>query len=223
MNLLLYGPPGSGKGTQAEYLRARFGIPQIATGDILRAEGRAGTELGIKAKELMDRGELVPDEVMIPMVRNRLQQPDAKAGFILDGFPRTVPQARALDNSMSELGKTFNRVLYLRVPTAELIKRLSGRLVCPVCGRTFHQDVNPPGENQVCPHDGTELIIRDDDSPDAALKRIEIYLAKTVPVLDYYRPQDLVSEIDGTGSIDQIRARIVHAIGVNGDGEVNPR
>jgi adenylate kinase len=124
---------------------------------------------------------------------------------------------------MSELGKTFNRVLYLKVPTAELIKRLSGRLVCQVCGRTFHHDVNPPGEKEVCPYDQTMLITRDDDSPDAALKRIEIYLAKTVPVLDYYRPQDLVSEIDGTGSIDQIRARIMHAIGVNGDGEVNPR
>lgn len=222
MNLLLYGPPGSGKGTQAEYLRSRFGIPQIATGDILRAEGRAGTKLGIKAKELMDRGELVPDDVMIPMVQNRLRQPDARVGFILDGFPRTVPQARALDRSMKELDKTFNRVLYLKVPTPELIKRLSGRLVCPHCGRTFHHEVNPPGENAVCPHDGTVLITRDDDSPDAALKRIEIYLAKTVPVLDYYRPQQLVADIDGMGSINQIRDRILKAIGVNGDGGVRP-
>lgn len=229
MNLLLYGPPGSGKGTQAEHLRTRFGIPQIATGDILRAEGRAGTELGIQSKKLMDKGELVPDEIMIPMVQNRLRQPDCKTGFILDGFPRTVPQARALDRSMKELGKSFNRVLYLKVPMDELIRRLSGRLVCPTCGRTFHNEHNPPGDKEVCPIDGTELVTREDDSPDAARTRIEVYLAKTVPVLDYYRPQELVSEIDGTGGIDDIQGRILSAIGhngaqrFNGDGEAHRR
>jgi adenylate kinase len=210
VNLLLYGPPGSGKGTQAEFLRSRFEIPPIATGDILRA----GTPLGLKAKELMDRGELVPDEVMIPMVQGRLRQPDARRGFILDGFPRTVPQAVALDGSMQELGKTFTKVLYLKVPTEELIRRLSGRLVCPTCGRTFHMEHNPPAVDQLCPYDGTPLETRDDDSPESARKRIEVYLAKTVPVLDYYRRGDLVAEIDGEGEIDDIRTRLLSGIGV---------
>jgi adenylate kinase len=213
VNLLLYGAPGSGKGTQAEFLRAAFGIPQIATGDILRAEARAGTPLGLQAKEIMDRGDLVPDEVMIPMIQVRLQQPDCRSGFILDGFPRTVPQAQALDEVMQSLGKTFNRVLYLKVPVEELVTRLGGRLVCPTCARTYSPEHNPPGASNLCPHDGTPLIFREDDRPEAARHRIRVYLEKTVPVLDYYRREDLVSDIDGEGSISEIRARIMRAIG----------
>jgi adenylate kinase len=172
VNLLLYGAPGSGKGTQANMLRSRFGIPHIATGDI--------------------------------------QQPDCEQGFILDGFPRTVPQAEALDVLMQELGRNFDRVLYLRVETPELLRRLSGRLVCPACQRTY-----PPG-TESCSADGTQVVQREDDKQEAVQPRIEIYLNKTIPVLDHYRSEHLVSEIDGRGTIDDISGQVLAAIGQNG-------
>ena len=208
MNLLLYGAPGSGKGTQADRLRDRFGIPHIATGDILRAEVQSGSELGSLAQPIMARGDYVPDDIMIGIIRNRLQQPDCVKGFILDGFPRTVPQAEALDGMMQGLGKRFDRVLYLRVDVAELVRRLSQRFVCPTCQRTY-----PPGTTS-CRVDGTALVQREDDHPDAVKPRIDIYLEKTVPVLDYYRGEGLVSEIDGLGTVDDIEKRILEAIGV---------
>ena len=157
MNLLLYGAPGSGKGTQANMLRSRFGIPHIATGDMLRAEIERGSELGRKAQPILAKGAYVPDDIMIDMIRERLRQPDCAKGFILDGFPRTIPQAEALDVLMQELGRSFDRVLYLRVETAELLRRLSGRLVCPACQRTY-----PPGTER-CKADGTKLVQREDD------------------------------------------------------------
>ncbi len=178
MNLLLYGAPGSGKGTQANMLRSRFGIPHIATGDMLRAEIQAGTPLA--------------------------------AGFIIDGFPRTVPQADALDVLMQELGRSLDRVLYLKVEMAELLERLSGRLVCPACQRTY-----PPGTVR-CAADGTALVQREDDKVEAVKPRIEIYLSKTVPVLEHYRGTGIVSEIDGRGTIDEITGRVLAAIGENG-------
>jgi len=210
MNLLLYGAPGSGKGTQADRLRDRFGIPHIATGDMLRAEVQAGTELGKIAQPIMAAGGYVSDDIMIGIIRNRLKQPDAAKGFILDGFPRTVPQAEALDAMMRDLGKKFDRVLYLKVETDELVRRLSQRYVCPTCQRTY-----PPGTT-TCRVDSTPLVQREDDSPEAVTPRIEIYLEKTVPVLDYYRGEGLVSEIDGVGTMEDISARILDAIGRNG-------
>ena len=210
MNLLLYGAPGSGKGTQANMLRSRFGIPHIATGDMLRAEIERGTDLGRQAQPLLAAGGYVPDDIMIGMIRDRLRQPDCAKGFILDGFPRTIPQAEALDVLMQELGRTFDRVLYLRVETPELLRRLSGRLVCPACQRTY-----PPGAEK-CIADGTELAQREDDKKEAVQPRIEIYLKKTIPVLDHYRSEDLVSEIDGRGSIDDISSQVLSAIGQNG-------
>jgi adenylate kinase len=210
MNLLLYGAPGSGKGTQANMLRSRFGIPHIATGDMLRAEIERGTDLGRQAQPLLAAGGYVPDGIMIDMIRDRLRQPDCAKGFILDGFPRTIPQAEALDVLMQELGRTFDRVLYLRVETAELLRRLSGRLVCPGCQRTY-----PPGAER-CLADGTNLVQREDDKKEAVQPRIEIYLRKTIPVLDHYRSGDLVSEIDGRGSIDDISSQVLAAIGQNG-------
>jgi adenylate kinase len=212
VNLLLFGAPGSGKGTQAGFLHERFGIPQIATGDILRGEIKAGTELGKKAKDIIEGGNLVPDDVMIEMIEKRLHQPDCERGFLLDGFPRTVPQANALEKLMAQLGRRFRRVLYLKVPEEELIGRLSGRLVCPTCNRTFHPQHNPPGEGKRCPFDGTELYQRDDDSEETARRRIGVYLESTVPVLNFYRSRGLVSEIDGEGSIDEIKARIMQAV-----------
>jgi len=210
LNLLLYGAPGSGKGTQADRLRDRFGIPHIATGDMLRAEVQGGTELGKIAGPIMARGDYVSDDIMIGIIRNRLKHADAAKGFILDGFPRTVPQAEALDTMMKDLGKKFHRVLYLKVGTDELVKRLSLRLVCPECQRTY-----PPGTTH-CRVDGTQLVQREDDHPEAVKPRILIYLEKTVPVLDYYRDEGLVSEIDGVGTMEDISKRILGAIGQEG-------
>jgi adenylate kinase len=210
MNLLLYGAPGSGKGTQANMLRSRFGIPHIATGDMLRAEIQAGTPLGREAQPILAAGQYVPDDIMIGMIRNRLGEPDSSGGFIIDGFPRTVPQAEALDVLMHELNRHLDRVLYLKVEMAELLERLSGRLVCPKCQRTY-----PPG-TVACTVDGTRLVQREDDKTEAVRPRIEIYLTKTVPVLEHYRGAGIVSEIDGRGTIDQITGRVLKAIGENG-------
>jgi adenylate kinase len=206
VNLLLYGAPGSGKGTQANMLRAHFGIPHIATGDMLRAEIASGTELGRKAQPILAAGQYVSDAIMIGIVHNRLSRPDCERGFIMDGFPRTVPQAEALDGLMSELGKRFDRVIYLQVPIEELLDRLSGRLVCPSCQRTY-----PPG-TVACEADASALVQREDDRPEAVRPRIEIYLEKTVPVLDHYRGEGLVSEIDGRGTIEDISRQVLAAI-----------
>lgn len=206
MNLLLYGAPGSGKGTQANMLRTHFGIPHIATGDMLRAEIQTGTELGLKAQPILAAGQYVSDEIMIGMIRNRLRRPDCAPGFIIDGFPRTVPQAEALDGLMGELGKRLDRVIYLKVGIEELLRRLSGRLVCPRCQRTY-----PPG-TAACAADGSELVQREDDKAEAVKPRIEIYLEKTVPVLDHYRGGGLVSEIDGRGTIDEISRQVLAAV-----------
>ena len=205
MNLLLYGAPGSGKGTQANMLREHFGIPHIATGDMLRAEIQAGTPLGRQAQPILAAGQYVSDDIMIGVVRSRLGKPDCKPGFIMDGFPRTVPQAEALDGLMDDLGKRFDRVIYLEVPVDELLHRLSGRLVCPRCQRTY-----PPG-TAACQTDGSALVQREDDRPEAVRPRIEIYLEKTVPVLDHYRDGGLVSEIDGRGTIEEISRQVLAA------------
>ena len=210
MNLLLYGPPGSGKGTQAAMLEERFEIPHISTGDILRAEVKAGTPLGKEAQPIMSRGDYVPDEIMVGIIRNRLVEKDTGRGFILDGFPRTIPQAEALDALLTEIGKPFDRVVYLRVETPELVKRLAGRMTCPVDQKTF-----PPGTG-LCPEHRVPLEQRPDDRPEAVQNRIEVYLAKTLPLLDYYRTMgggQLVSEVEGAGTIDEIHSRVLKAVG----------
>lgn len=206
MNLLLYGAPGSGKGTQANMLRGHFRISHIATGDMLRAEIAAGTPLGLQAQPILAAGQYVSDDIMIGMIRNRLRQPDCERGFIMDGFPRTVPQAQALDALMDELRMPLDRVVYLKVETDELLRRLAGRLVCPRCQRTY-----PPG-TAACEADDGELVQREDDKAEAVKPRIEIYLQKTVPVLDHYRGEGLVSEIDGRGTIDQISRQVLAAV-----------
>jgi len=193
-------------------LRSKFGIPHIATGDMLRAEIAAGTELGRQAQPILAAGKYVSDEIMIGMIRNRLGEPDCEPGFIIDGFPRTVPQANALDTLMVELSKRFDRVIYLRVPVEELLQRLSGRLVCPQCQRTY------PPNTSVCAADGSALAQREDDKPEAVRPRIEIYLEKTVPVLDHYRASGLVSEIDGRGTIDEISRQVLAAVAAPANG-----
>jgi len=215
VKLLLYGAPGSGKGTQANMLRAHFGIPHVATGDMLRAEIQAGTALGLQAKPILAAGQYVSDEIMIGMIRNRLRRPDCKPGFIIDGFPRTVPQAQALDQLMGELGMRLDRVIYLKVPIEELLHRLSGRLVCPTCQRTY------PPVTRACEADGSALVQRDDDKPEAVKPRIEIYLAKTLPVLDHYRGEGLVSEIDGRGTIEEISHQVLAAVASPFGGKAN--
>jgi adenylate kinase len=211
MNLLMYGPPGSGKGTQAEMLHKRFHMPHIATGDILRAEVAAGTPLGRKAQPIMAAGGYVPDDIMIGIIRNRLAQPDCAGGFVMDGFPRTIPQAQELDALLREIGKRFDHVLYLKVETSELVKRLAGRMTCPVDQKTY------PAGTAVCPDHGVSLNQREDDKPEAVKKRIEIYLEKTLPLLDYYGRQGLVSEIDGLGTIDEILARVLSILPAGGE------
>ena len=212
MNLLIFGAPGSGKGTQAEFIKERFQIPQIATGDILRAERRAATELGAQAQQYMDRGELVPDDLVIAMLEKRFSQPDTVAGFLLDGFPRTRPQAEALDGMMRQLGRDFDRALYLAVPLDKLVERLSGRLTCPKDGRTYHPIFNPPRVDSVCDADGEALYQREDDTPEVARTRIEVYLRDTLPVLEHYRAAGIVREVDADQTIDEVRRDLLGAL-----------
>jgi adenylate kinase len=211
MNLLIFGAPGSGKGTQAEFIKERFGVPQIATGDILRSEKRRKTELGLKAQEYMDAGKLVPDDLVIAMLEKRLAQPDCANGFLLDGFPRTRPQAEALDRMMQAHAKRFDRALYLAVPLEKLVERLSGRWTCAECGRTYHMKFNPPATDTKCDFDGSDLYQREDDTPETARTRIQVYLDDTLPVLDHYRGDGIVREIDGDRPIDEVRQAILDA------------
>ncbi len=198
LNLILFGPPGAGKGTQAERLRKDFQLPYIATGDMLREHVKEGTELGRQAKEYMDAGELVPDALILAMARERLQQPDAQDGFLLDGFPRTRPQAEALDEQLRSLGRRITAVLLLDVPDEEVVRRLSGRRVCVKGGHNYHVEFDPPKHEGVCDQDGSRLIQRDDDKPEVIQNRLRVYHEKTKPVTDYYDEQGLLRRIDGT-------------------------
>src|SRR5436190_8020100 len=186
LNLILLGPPGSGKGTQGERLQEDFRLPYYATGDILRAAVKEGTEIGKQAKEYMDRGDLVPDEVIIGVIAERVQGAEAWSGFILDGFPRTVPQAEALDQELSKLGRRLSAALLIDVPDEEVQRRLGGRRQCVENGHVFHLDFNPPKEPDVCDIDGSRLVIRDDDKPEVIAKRLDTYHSKTEPLVSYY-------------------------------------
>ncbi len=212
-NWVLYGAPGSGKGTQADALRERFSIPHVSTGDILRDEVRSGSELGRRAKAIMDTGSLLPDDVMIGIVRARLGQPDCAQGFVLDGFPRTLTQAEALDRVLEQLQRSIDRIIYLRVSEEELVARLADRWICPACGRTYSLRQNPPAEGITCVEDGTPLTQRDDDKPEAVRHRIQVYIQETLPVLEYYRPSGRVVEVDGQGDVAEVTARVLSALG----------
>jgi len=212
LNLILFGPPGAGKGTQAERLRKDFQLPYIATGDMLRTAVRDGTELGKQAKGYMDAGDLVPDELIVAMAAERLQEDDARDGFILDGFPRTREQAEALDEQLRSLGRRITAVLLLEVPDSEVVRRLSGRRVCVKGGHNYHVEFDPPKHEGVCDQDGSRLIQRDDDKPDVVQNRLRVYQSKTTPVIDYYDERGLMRRIDGTRNPadvhDHIRAVI---------------
>jgi adenylate kinase len=197
LNLVLLGPPGSGKGTQGEKLTKEFELPYYATGDILRAAVKEQTELGRKAKEYMDHGDLVPDEVIIGVIVERVQGPEAADGFILDGFPRTVPQAEALDAELDKLGRTLTAALLFDVSDEEVQRRLGGRRTCTENGHIFHIEFNPPKQEGVCDIDGSELIIRDDDKPEVIAKRLATYHEKTKPLVSYYEDKGLLQKLHG--------------------------
>ncbi|MEX0620264.1 MAG: adenylate kinase [Solirubrobacterales bacterium] len=204
LNLILLGPPGSGKGTQGERLQEDLELPYYATGDILRAAVRDETEVGLAAKEFMDRGDLVPDEVIIGLIAERLESGEANRGFILDGFPRTVPQAEALDLKLSEVGRQLTAVILIDVTDEEIVRRLSGRRVSSKEGYVYHIEFNPPKVEGICDIDGSELIVRDDDKPDVVRHRLEQYHEKTAPLVDYYARQALLNRVDGSRDPDQV-------------------
>ena len=213
MNLILLGPPGAGKGTQAKRLWEEFHIPQISTGDILREAIRSGTELGKKAKPLMDAGKLVPDELVVGIVEERLRGADCVSGFILDGFPRTIPQAEALEASLKRSGRAIERVVSLEVPEGDIVARISGRRSCPQDGSVFHVVTSPPKRAGVCDKCGAELMQRADDKEDKVRERLAVYARQTEPLKAFYGNKGLLARVDGVGSPGAIYAAIKKAVG----------
>lgn len=212
MHILLMGPPGAGKGTQAAELVKAFEIPHISTGDMFRAAIKEGTELGKKAKACIDAGQLVPDELTVGIVRERLAKDDCKKGFILDGFPRTVEQADALDGIMKEIGLTLTRVLNINVPASELIERAVGRRICKKCGATFHVKFNAPKTEGICDDCGEPLTQRADDTAETMKNRLSVYEAQTKPLIDYYKQAGIYTEVDGTQAIDKVTKDLVETL-----------
>jgi adenylate kinase len=208
LNLVLLGPPGSGKGTQGERLQEDLRLPYYATGDILRAAVRDETELGRTAKEYMDRGDLVPDAVIVDAIGERIDSAEAADGFILDGFPRTVPQAEALAAKLTELGRELTAVLLIDAGDDEVMRRLGGRRTCVENGHVFHVDFNPPEQEGVCDLDGSALVVRDDDKPEVIRHRLEQYHEKTEPLIDFYDRQSLLRRIDGAAAPDEVAAEV---------------
>jgi adenylate kinase len=209
MNLIFLGPPGAGKGTQANLLSIALAVPQISTGDILRSSVRTGTPMGTRAKSFMDSGSLVPDEVVVGIVEERLQESDCSNGFILDGFPRTVAQADALALMLNRLGKQIEHVLSMTVDDDELLSRISGRRMCEKCGKGYHIDFDPPQVVGLCDICGAKLYQRDDDKVETMRKRLDEYYAKTAPLIDYYSQKGLLRPIAGVGAIEDIQNRIL--------------
>jgi adenylate kinase len=212
MRLVLVGPPGAGKGTQAEFIAAHLAVPKISTGDIFRANVSQGTPLGVEAKRYMDAGKLVPDEVTINMVRDRLAEPDAGEGFLLDGFPRTTPQAAALDKLLADLGTALDLVMELVVDDDEVIRRLSGRRTCRGCGKIWHVEFDAPTHESVCDRCGAELFQRDDDKAETIAERLREYADKTAPLVDYYGAQGKLVGIDATGPVEDVTVRAIDAL-----------
>jgi adenylate kinase len=212
VRLVLVGPPGAGKGTQAQHIASARSVPAISTGDIFRANVSQGTELGTLAKQYMDAGDLVPDEVTVEMVRNRLAEDDAVKGFLLDGFPRNVPQAETLEGMLVDLGHKLDIVLELVVDDDEVVRRLSGRRTCRTCGTNWHVDFDPPAQEGICDRDGGELFQRDDDKPGTVRHRLEVYAAQTSPLVSFYATRGILVGIDATGPVDDVTDRALEAL-----------
>lgn len=212
MRIVLVGPPGAGKGTQAQFISSHLAIANISTGDLFRANVSQGTPLGVEAKKYMDTGDLVPDEVTIKMVRERLAEEDARDGFLLDGFPRTVPQAEVLGDMLDELGRGLDVVLELVVDDDEVVRRLAGRRTCRQCGTVWHIDFDPPTNENSCDHCGGDLFQRDDDREETVRHRLEVYNDQTAPLVAYYADQGILVGIDATGPVEEVTERAIGAL-----------
>lgn len=204
MKLIMLGAPGAGKGTQAKMIAQRYRIPHISTGDIFRANIKGGTELGKKAKSYMDQGLLVPDEITISMLMDRIQENDCTGGYVLDGFPRTIPQAESLTKALKEMGEAVDYAVNVDVPDEAIITRMSGRRACVNCGATYHIVYNPPKKEGICDICGEELVLRDDDKPETVKKRLAVYHDQTQPLIEYYKGQGALAEVDGTQKLEQV-------------------
>ncbi len=215
MRLILLGAPGAGKGTQAVLLSERFGIPHISTGDIFRSNIKSGTELGKKAKEYIDKGLLVPDELTVDIVKDRLQQPDCDKGFILDGFPRTIPQADFLEKALLEMGVSLDAVLNIHVEDGEIIQRMSGRRTCPNCGKSFHVVFNPPKIENVCDNCKSNLVQRADDKEETVIERLRTYHQQTEPLIEYYNKKGKLVTAVGQEKLEETSMEVLRALGVN--------
>ena len=213
MKIIMLGAPGAGKGTQAKKIAEKYGIPHISTGDIFRANIKNGTELGKKAKTYMDEGLLVPDELVVDLVVDRVQQEDCKNGYVLDGFPRTIPQAEALDKALAELGEKMDYAINVEVPDENIVTRMSGRRACVGCGATYHIVHAPTKVENICDTCGGELILRDDDKPETVLKRLGVYHEQTQPLIQYYTDKDILVEVDGTVDLEDVFKAIVNILG----------
>lgn len=213
MRIIMLGAPGAGKGTQAKKITSRYSIPHISTGDIFRANIKNGTELGKKAKTYIDQGHLVPDELVVDIVIDRVQQQDCADGYVLDGFPRTIPQAEALDKALAEMGQSIDYAINVEVPDENIVQRMSGRRACVNCGATYHIVYAPTKIENVCDTCEGELILRDDDKPETVQERLNVYHEQTQPLIDYYTQQDKLVEVDGTIDIEKVFDAIVKILG----------
>lgn len=213
MKIIMLGAPGAGKGTQAKKIAEKYQIPHISTGDIFRANIKGGTELGMKAKTFMDQGMLVPDEITIGMLMDRIGQEDCINGYVLDGFPRTIPQAESLTKALAERGEKVDYAINVDVPDENIINRMSGRRACLGCGATYHITFNPPVKEGICDTCGQELVLRDDDKPETVKKRLDVYHQQTQPLIDYYKNAEVLAEVDGTQSMDAVFQGIVEILG----------
>lgn len=213
MKIIMLGAPGAGKGTQAKMLAAKYNIPHISTGDIFRANIKNGTPLGEKAKEYMDKGLLVPDELVVDLVIDRFKDPDCEKGYILDGFPRTIPQAKALTEALDKIVQKVDFAINVEVPDENIVRRMSGRRACVGCGATYHIKYNPTKVDNVCDACGKELILRDDDKPETVEKRLNVYHEQTQPLIEYYTEQGILKEVDGTVDMNVVFDAIVDILG----------
>ena len=214
MKIIMLGAPGAGKGTQAKMIADKYGVPHISTGDIFRANIKNGTELGMEAKKYMDQGLLVPDELTVRILLDRVAQDDCKNGYVLDGFPRTIPQAEVLDSELTKLGDHIDYAINVDVPDENIVKRMSGRRACLTCGATYHIEHVPPKKEGICDVCGSELVLRDDDKPETVKNRLNVYHEQTKPLFDYYEKQGIVHTIDGTQTMDQVFSDIRKILGV---------